>query len=166
MEPAEAAASPAGPQTERIYEQNTAAEGQAAGHQPIARVTVSAGGREPRPGEESPETSQHARPRPVVPLKEAEPPAAGQPEEAEEEPQEEEEPSGTLELRSNVPGAEVRLDGVLVGRTPATVRLKAGPRQTIELRADGYQPWTQKVSVGPNETAGLDVRLRPMRPTR
>ncbi|MFN7132254.1 MAG: PEGA domain-containing protein [Myxococcales bacterium] len=56
-----------------------------------------------------------------------------------------------LYVTSDVPGAEVKVDGVVQGRTPYTVNLERTREQTIEVSAPGYQPQTCR----PRMSAGM-----------
>lgn len=65
---------------------------------------------------------------------------------------------GFVRLRSNVPGAEIRVDGVLVGQTPELLLIPVEPGQrTISVRREGYRSASQQVSVG--EGAELELEL-------
>lgn len=58
-------------------------------------------------------------------------------------------------------GAEVRLDGRWVGRTPLTLpQARAGVRE-LEVRADGYRAWTGRVTVPSDGVVHLPVTLAP-----
>lgn len=63
---------------------------------------------------------------------------------------------GWADLRiDSVPGgAEVRIDGELLGATPLSAELLAG-RRVVELRRDGYKPWQQTLTV----SAGTPINL-------
>jgi TonB family protein len=55
-------------------------------------------------------------------------------------------------------GAEVLVDGVLVGRTPLEIELAPGAHQ-LELRADGYRPLTQSIDASDGVPRALDLAL-------
>ena len=69
----------------------------------------------------------------------------------------------TIELRpdwadvevSSVPAdAELWVDGTLVDRTPCTVELRSGAH-ALELRREGYEPWTQSLVVVAEQPVSL-----------
>ena len=68
--------------------------------------------------------------------------------------------TGWIRVRSHIPGAEVRLDGVAVGRTPLdrSFSVSAGSH-TLELRRDGYLPTRKGVSVGKGDAVELVLPL-------
>lgn len=74
----------------------------------------------------------------------------------------------TLELRGGVDGADVLVDGDVVGHLPlaAPLRLVAGALQ-VEVRKEGYLPWSHTVVLAPGETGRETVVLhrRPTEPT-
>ena len=59
-----------------------------------------------------------------------------------------------LSIDSVPGGAEVKVDGELLGATPLSAELLAG-RRVVELRRDGYKPWQQTLAV----IAGTPVNL-------
>ena len=73
---------------------------------------------------------------------------------------------GTLEVDSNVPGAEIWINGARAAAvTPATkaLRVEAGS-VAIEVRASGYAPSRRNTSVGAGETARETIPLVPLSP--
>jgi hypothetical protein len=54
---------------------------------------------------------------------------------------------GTVKVLSNVPGAEVYLDGKLVGTTPAELTDIPPGEHLIEVRSKGYNPKEQRITV-------------------
>jgi len=56
-----------------------------------------------------------------------------------------EEPA-TVDFNSNPPGADILIDGALVGNTPSIQHVEAG-RHVIQLRIGGYSPWTRTMVV-------------------
>lgn len=55
---------------------------------------------------------------------------------------------GTVEIRCVIVGAEVRIDGEVMGRTPLTEPLRvAAGTSTIEVTASGFLPLTREVTV-------------------
>jgi hypothetical protein len=65
---------------------------------------------------------------------------------------------GRIELGTEPPGAEVFLDGRLVGKTPYKAAAFSGPRR-IELKLDGYKSHDQELALGDGATAQLDLPL-------
>jgi hypothetical protein len=72
---------------------------------------------------------------------------------------------GALEITCNVDGAEVLLDGRVLGRTPlgGAVRLVAG-ESVIQVSAKGYFDVARQVQVDAGGLARLDVTLTPSLP--
>jgi len=70
----------------------------------------------------------------------------------------EQEAKGTLTLDSNVPGAEVSLDGEPWGRTPVTRMLKPGKHE-VHIAHVGYYPVDRWVTVEAGKTTRDLVRL-------
>ena len=69
--------------------------------------------------------------------------------------------SGILEVRSEPPGASVRLDGAPVGVTPVE-RLSAVPgRHEVAIEAPGYKPWSQAIDVVAGAPIALKAALAP-----
>ena len=66
-------------------------------------------------------------------------------------------------IRSRPAGAEIRVDGVVLGRTPQTIDLGAG-EHALELVLAGYQTWRDRFSVRANEPLNLaEVQLQAAR---
>jgi hypothetical protein len=72
---------------------------------------------------------------------------------------------GTVELRGGAAGAEVRVDGALVGTLPlaAPLRVLAGGI-SIELRAPGYATVLRRFVVDPGSVVRETVEMRPEAP--
>jgi hypothetical protein len=69
--------------------------------------------------------------------------------------------SGTLLVKSEPEGAEVSINGVLHGRTPVTIHgLPAGSR-VVRLELPGYERWSWAVTVRPNRSTPVSVKLQP-----
>ncbi len=69
--------------------------------------------------------------------------------------------TGGLQVEVNVTGAEVFVDGKLVGRTPlprAVGGLREGPHN-VRITKDGYTPFEQNVDITFQDVAGVDVRM-------
>ncbi|HSD11762.1 MAG TPA: serine/threonine-protein kinase [Candidatus Binatia bacterium] len=65
---------------------------------------------------------------------------------------------GYLEFVSEPVGAEIFLDGSVVGRTPYTSEVTAGKHE-IEFRKDGYFPATQSTTVEPNKRVTIELPM-------
>lgn len=71
-----------------------------------------------------------------------------------------EEPSGLLNVTATVAGAEVWIDGEMVGATPFTGYVAVGRRQ-VRVVADDHDPFVRKVDVEERITTKVDARLVP-----
>ncbi|UJR86646.1 PEGA domain-containing protein [Sandaracinus amylolyticus] len=68
--------------------------------------------------------------------------------------------TGTIALRVNVDGAEIRVDEEEVGRAPLAEPLPVDVgRHVIEVRAPEHQPWRETITIAGGEAAELDVTL-------
>lgn len=65
-------------------------------------------------------------------------------------------PGPWLRVTSTVDGAQVLLDGELVGSVPYRAPVTPG-RHTLEVRSDGYRPHVQTVDIPPNAARQMDV---------
>jgi serine/threonine-protein kinase len=66
---------------------------------------------------------------------------------------------GVAEVFSTPPGAQVKIDGALVGQTPLLNHsIRAGKHQ-VEVAKDGYEPWSSPLTVGRRKTT-IDAQLR------
>lgn len=72
-------------------------------------------------------------------------------------------PDGTITLRSTPAGADVTAGGKYRGRTPVTFDLAAAASQEVVVQAEGYEPATQRLRVGPGEKRSVDVQLKEQR---
>lgn len=72
---------------------------------------------------------------------------------------------GTLEVRTNVPAAEVYVDGALVTALPrgSALRVEVGPRR-VEVRATGYLPVIRSVVIATDSLARETFSLAPLPP--
>jgi tetratricopeptide (TPR) repeat protein len=69
---------------------------------------------------------------------------------------------GTLEVRSNVPRAQVQIDSLDVARTPAApVRVTAGSH-VVSLSAPQHEPQRVSISVAGRASEVLELELRPL----
>lgn len=72
---------------------------------------------------------------------------------------------GTLEVRANVPGAEVRLDGVAVATLPLQEPLRVlSGMVTMDVSARGHVTVSRRFVVDPGATVRESVELRPEAP--
>ncbi|GIW32973.1 PEGA domain-containing protein [Meiothermus sp.] len=69
--------------------------------------------------------------------------------------------TGTLSVNSNPSGAQVLVEGRVVGSTPLNLVVRPG-RVDVELRLGGYQPFRTSVQVRPGETAVVNANLTPV----
>ncbi len=67
--------------------------------------------------------------------------------------------TGTLQINSNVSGAQVFVDNVLAGNSPVSVTVAAG-QHSIRVTANGYSDVTQTVNVGGGQVVQLNFNLR------
>ena len=67
----------------------------------------------------------------------------------------------TLKVASTPAGAQVFIDGVLQGASPAEARVTAGTHE-VRLSLPRYYEWEAQVDVKENEATPLDVKLMPM----
>ena len=69
--------------------------------------------------------------------------------------------TGTLSVNSNPSGAEVLVEGRLVGSTPLNLVLRPG-RVDLELRLGGYQTFRTSAQIRPGETTVVNASLVPV----
>lgn len=69
---------------------------------------------------------------------------------------------GLLQISSNPPGAQVLVNGRVVGNTPLNLTVQPG-RYDIELRLGGYQGFRTSVVVGNAQTVPVNVNLQALR---
>ncbi|MBI2894241.1 MAG: PEGA domain-containing protein [Deltaproteobacteria bacterium] len=65
-----------------------------------------------------------------------------------------------LRVESSPSGANVQVDGVLVGRTPWSDEVPQGPR-VVRLELEGHRPVTREVTLATGQTQALLVDLEP-----
>ena len=94
---------------------------------------------------------------PVAPA--AQPPSSPQPAPtpAPANPLMPEEPA-SVDFNSNPPGADILIDGNVVGNTPSTLHVDAG-RHVIQLRIGGYRSWTRTMVVEPGSSPSIRATL-------
>jgi hypothetical protein len=68
--------------------------------------------------------------------------------------------SGILKVRSNVEGAEVWLDGAVVGKAPLTRYVPVGAHQ-VRVVADRYDPYVRRVDILEDKTVEVQATLTP-----
>ena len=68
------------------------------------------------------------------------------------------EESATVNFNSNPPGADILIDGNLVGSTPSTLHVEAG-RHVIQLRIAGYGSWRRTMVVEPGSYPSIRATL-------
>jgi len=64
----------------------------------------------------------------------------------------------SVEFDSTPDGADIVIDGNLVGNTPSRLRLTPG-RHSIEIRMVGYRTWSQRMVVDPESTPSVWATL-------
>jgi hypothetical protein len=69
-------------------------------------------------------------------------------------------PTGILKVRSNAEGAEVWLDGAVVGKAPLTKYLPAGVHQ-LRVVADRFDPFVRRVELVADRTLEVQATLVP-----
>jgi hypothetical protein len=68
---------------------------------------------------------------------------------------------GFLAVTSEPTGADVEVDGRLIGQTPLRHLVPAGQRR-VRVHLDDYEPWEQTVRVAPTQEQPLEVTLSPV----
>ncbi len=68
---------------------------------------------------------------------------------------------GTLQVTSNVNGAQVFVDNVLAGNIPLSVNVAAG-QHSVRVAANGFSDATQVVQVRAGQTTRVNINLRPI----
>ncbi len=69
-------------------------------------------------------------------------------------------PTGILKVRSNVEGAEVWVDGALLGTAPLSKYVAVGSHQ-LRVVADRYDPFVRKIDVDADKTVEVQAALTP-----
>jgi len=72
--------------------------------------------------------------------------------------------NGLLQISSNPPGAQVLLNGRVVGNAPLNLTVQPG-RYEVELRLSGYQNFRATVNVSSGQTVPLNAIVQPLRGT-
>ena len=68
------------------------------------------------------------------------------------------EEQATIDFNSNPPGADILIDGVLVGNTPTVLQVNPGHRR-IQLRIGGYNSWARTMVVEPGSYPSIRATL-------
>jgi serine protease Do len=68
--------------------------------------------------------------------------------------------TGTLDISSDPPGAEIYIDGKFVGQTPSSIELSSGSH-VIELKHDGSHDWQRDLDVLSGSKVTLHPALQP-----
>jgi len=63
-----------------------------------------------------------------------------------------------VDFNSNPPGADILIDGALVGNTPCKISVAPG-RHLIQLRIGGYSSWTRQMKVEPGSYPSIRATL-------
>ncbi len=72
-----------------------------------------------------------------------------------------ERPDGTLELTSNPAGANITIDGKMVGKTPAQLSLRPGTH-TIRVAREGFSEASLTTSIRSGQTNSAEINLEPI----
>jgi len=74
---------------------------------------------------------------------------------------------GSLIVLTSIDGAEILIDGRVIGTTPMTapVLVNIGPL-TLEVRAKGYEPWRQAIAISSRDEIALDADLVRVEPPK
>ena len=67
--------------------------------------------------------------------------------------------AGVLNIKSNISGAKVLVDGRSAGRTPLVKELAVGTRK-IQVKAAGYRTYEKKIDSRPGKTYKITAKLR------
>jgi hypothetical protein len=70
--------------------------------------------------------------------------------------------TGTLQISSNPPGAQVSLNGTRYGITPVTAPNLEQGTYTIEILLPGYQPYQSSVVLSPGQNIPVSAALHPV----
>ncbi|MSQ02785.1 MAG: PEGA domain-containing protein [Myxococcales bacterium] len=69
-------------------------------------------------------------------------------------------PTGVVKLSASAPGAEVYLDGSLIGATPLTKYLTVGTHR-LRIVADNFEPFVRQIEVQADKTLELAAAMTP-----
>ena len=69
--------------------------------------------------------------------------------------------TGSLSVSSTPSGASIYLDGSYQGKTPKTIPDVSAGSHYIELKLDGYNPWSDRINVMTGSTSYISVQLIP-----
>jgi hypothetical protein len=73
---------------------------------------------------------------------------------------------GRLTVTSSPPRVALRLDGIVVGDTPWSLRSTAAGTRTLVATRDGYHPLTRMIELPVGEQLAVQLELRRVTPTR
>ncbi|MBU4222272.1 MAG: PQQ-binding-like beta-propeller repeat protein [Euryarchaeota archaeon] len=73
--------------------------------------------------------------------------------------------TGTISMSSTPSGASIYLDGSYQGKTPRTIPDVSAGSHYIELKLDGYNPWSDSINVAAGGTSYVSAPLVPVTPT-
>ena len=68
---------------------------------------------------------------------------------------------GTIRVISNVTGAEVFLDGTPMGKVPLDIKQVKGGEHVLEVKAPGYQPHEERITINDGQSTVLKLDLNP-----
>ena len=68
---------------------------------------------------------------------------------------------GTIRVLSNVTGAEVFLDGTPMGKVPLDIKQVKGGDHVLEVKAPGYQPHEERITINDGQSTVLKLDLNP-----
>lgn len=68
--------------------------------------------------------------------------------------------TGSVEIASDPPGAEIYVDGKFIGQTPSTIPLSSGPHH-VEVKSAGKQSWVRDLEVLKDSRLTLHPVLEP-----
>jgi hypothetical protein len=67
--------------------------------------------------------------------------------------------AGSIEIQSNPRGAQVLLDGTVVGRAPMSIADVSEGTHEVRLELDGFKPWATSVRVKDGSRARVGASL-------
>ncbi len=72
-------------------------------------------------------------------------------------------PARSLEISSNPPGAQLYLDGLLIGRTPQyEIQVPLKSRFALKMTMEGFKPWRKRFRRGSSAESPVVAELKPM----
>jgi len=70
---------------------------------------------------------------------------------------------GQLDVFTDPPGADLTLDGVLIGRSPSQFKLVGVGSYDVTIRLDGYEFKKESIVIGPGQPSLLKIKLQRLR---